>query len=461
MISRKYLQHGFGFLVLTVKTDEVDVWRQYCKETGREKDLIVVEPGGGQYFNFLEYESTVKSETSYAHNLLQLLKTVIEASEERSSGSSQDSFWENALELYILNIINLCLLAYDKVTVPLLYEIAQSAPKQRDQEQVTSGPQEQEEKKTETAYSRAMERSKRRLREMVTIWKSKQSPEFIASLTNEAYEALLADQMPEFRTLKMTHQFFSEGLYRISDKTRAIIDFCFASFLNRLLSDPIYTLFCSKPSTFTPESCLEGKIVVINLPVKIYDKVGQDAQTLVKYVFQRAWERRNLSDNERPLCLWSDEAHFFLTPFDTIFQTTARGSRIAVVYLSQNLPGFYANMGGDSRKSEYKVKNFMGTLTTKIFHANNCVDTNQWAAELIGSSYSEDVSRNVNMGNEFSVSKGTAYSLEQMVRPELFSRLKTGGPLNKNTVEAFIHCQGKTFRNGYNYKRIRFTQKNT
>lgn len=453
-LALKFLQQGYGGLVLTVKPDEAEVWRGYCRAAGRENDLLVIDRHKANRFNFLEYESTVRSDTSYAQNLLQLLKTVIEASEQRNKGKSDDAFWENALEIFLVNLIELCLMAYGKVTVQQLYDVAQSAPKMKE----PNDPQTAKDKE-ETAYQKAMRFTKKKLRGKVDAWRSGQHPLFFQDISKEEYEEALNDAIPEVRTMKIMHQFFHEGLYRIGDKTRSIIDFCLLGFLHRLLQDPIYSLFCDKQSTFTPESCLDGKIIVLNLPVKVYDKTGQDAQTLVKYCFQKAWERRNLEQNDRPLFLWADEAQFFLTPYDPVFQSTARSSRIATVYLTQNLPGFYTAMGaGDGRQAEHRVNAFLSTLSTKIFHCNNEADTNDWASSLIGEAYTEDVSSSINVGEKFNFSKGSAYSLERMVRPEAFSRLKTGGPLNNYLVEAYIHCQSKTFKNGCNHKKIQFSQ---
>lgn len=122
----KYLLKGYGGLVLTVKPDEKDEWIKYCKETGRENDLIVVEPNGKDYFNFLEYESTRTDGKNYSDNILQVLKTVINASEEKANGKNNDPFWENASDMLISNTIDLCLLAYGKVSMELLYNIARS-----------------------------------------------------------------------------------------------------------------------------------------------------------------------------------------------------------------------------------------------------------------------------------------------------------------------------------------------
>ncbi len=56
-LATKFLLNGYGGLVLCAKHDEKDLWVQYCKETGRLHDIIVLEPGGKYHFNFLEYES--------------------------------------------------------------------------------------------------------------------------------------------------------------------------------------------------------------------------------------------------------------------------------------------------------------------------------------------------------------------------------------------------------------------
>jgi hypothetical protein len=46
---------GFGFLVLTVKSDETQHWIEYAKKAGREKDLLVFNAKGGLSFEPLAY----------------------------------------------------------------------------------------------------------------------------------------------------------------------------------------------------------------------------------------------------------------------------------------------------------------------------------------------------------------------------------------------------------------------
>src|SRR6202012_4255126 len=111
------------------------------------------------------------------------------------------------------------------------------------------------------------------------------------------------------------------------------IDFSFSGFLFHLLRDPVYSLFCSHAATFTPEDCLYGKIILINLPVKTYHKIGRDSQIMFKYIWQRAMEKRQIDAAARPVFLWADEAQHFLHEHDAEYQATARSSRIATVYI--------------------------------------------------------------------------------------------------------------------------------
>lgn len=70
-------------------------------------------------------------------------------------------------------------------------------------------------------------------------------------------------------------------------------------------------LFCTT-TNITPEACWEeGKIIVVDLPIHEWGKVGLYAQVAMKYLFQQAISRRDLAKNPRPCFLWADESHFF------------------------------------------------------------------------------------------------------------------------------------------------------
>lgn len=462
MLASKYLSHDFGGLVLCAKTDEAALWKEYCRVNNRIDDLIVVEERGAHAFNFIEYESTSKNgENIITENLVQVLKTVIQASEEKSSGKTDDPFWENALDMLIFNVVDLCVLAYGKATIQNMYDIVMAAPKAPDEDSEFSSSNHSEQQEKNNAFTKAFELAEKNVKTQIDVWEKSLTGEnrTILQADEEAFDKALTEAVADARLLKGVDQFFIDTYRTIGEKTRSLILFSFSGFLFRLLREPIYSLFCQKASTFTPEDCLEGKIILLNFPVKKYHKVGQDIQVMFKYIWQRAMERRDISQNGRPVFLWSDEAQHFLHPYDAEYQATARSSRIATVYISQNLPSYHANMGG--MKSDSKVKNLLGNLSTKFFHSNADLETNRYASDLIGQEWMEDPSSSVSIGGTFSSTEGSSYKLNNLFRPEEFAFLKTGGPRNDFKVEGIVHSQSIVFPNGRNFDLVTFDQKYT
>ncbi len=474
-LALKYLRHRFGGLVLTAKHDEKELWQEYCLAAGRLQDLIIVEPGSKHHFNFLEYESaSAGSGKSLTLNIVQVLKTVIRAGRDNNAGRSEDGFWEGALDMLLSNTIDLCLLAYGSVTVERLYDIAQAAPKRKPPAPTGPKPpltpqQEAEQQKKQEAEERArkndpfriaLDLASKNVKAQLATWKADWLKDHPSGFKSSAdFIRAAQDALPDMRTMNFVFHFFTETYRNMAEKTRSIIDFNLIGFLYNLLREPVYSLFCRHTSTFLPEDCLHGKIILLNLPVKDYHKIGRDAQVLFKYIWQRAMERRRVAENGRPVFLWADEAQNFLHEHDAEYQATARSSRIATVYISQNLPNYFANMGG--KEGEYRVKSFLGTLGTKIFHANADVETNTYASQLIGQGYTPDRQTSATMAGEFSHTRSVSYKLEYILRPEQFVALKTGGPANKGLVEGVIHTQGKQLMPGMNHKQISFKQRFT
>ena len=451
MIAQKFLKNNFGGLVLTAKAEEKDLWIDYMQAASRSMDdLIIVEPNGDHSFDFLAYEATnSKHGVSITDNILQVLKTVIRSGEERQGGKSDDRFWESALDMLIFNSIDLCQLAFGSVSVEQLYNIIMTAPKKEDAKLEGKLPPANS---LLSAYGKVRDKIKIKsdeIKSSLTIQQKQQ-------LTPDLFDEMLAAQVPEYKLLMEVDQFFFETYKNLGEKTRSIIEFIFIGFLFRLRREPVRSLFCSNKITFTPEDSLEGKIILINLPVKQYHKVGRDCQIMFKYIWQRAMEKRDVKTNGRPVFLWADEAQNFLHEYDAEYQATARSSRIATVYLTQNLPNYHANMGGD--KSAYLVKSFLGTLATKIFHANADIETNIYASDLIGEMYTESIQTSKTISKEISTSESTSLVLEKVVRPENLASLMTGGPANGFIVEAYIHRQGSPFPGGNSFRKIKFNQ---
>jgi type IV secretory pathway TraG/TraD family ATPase VirD4 len=425
-LALKYLKAGFGGLVLTVKPDEVDLWREYCQLSGRSNDLVVIEPDGKHKFDFLLYDSIQNSGGKpITENIHQTLKTVINANENKSSGT-QDRFWDDALDMLLINLIDLCVMGFDRVTIDDLYKLAETLPNISDEE----SSEERQKQESESHYSKAIKAAARKKEEKII----------------------------DERLFKVVDDFFNSTYQSIGEKTRSTIEMSFLGVLFRMLREPIFTLFCSGEITIKPEECRQGKIIVINLPVKVYSKVGRDCQIMFKYIWQRAMERTLANnDQSRVVFLWADEAQNFIHEHDADFQATARSSQVATVYLTQNLPNYYANMGG--AKYRYKTQSFLGTLATKFFHANADTETNEYASKLIGKTDRVKKSQGFTDGiNNDSESINIQIERDELVRPEQFTRLDNGGVTNNKMVEAYAHFQGNVLGGQQSHTLLTFNQ---
>lgn len=430
LLANAFLRNGLGGIVLTAKSGtELNLWKKYCRDNNREDDLVIIGPNSDQAFNFLDYESNLRSDNAkgIAHNIADVLKTVIK-SDEQSGHESDKAFWDSTLQQLLVNAIDLCLLTQETLKLEDIYKVVQSAPK----------TQKQRDDKDWCLSSQCMG---------LMSYAGKQ--------LNKQSKTDHTDRLAS-RLFKI-EEFFLDSWLNLSEKTRSIVNTMFFGFTDRFLREPLYSLFC-KGTTLTPEDTIEGKIILIDLPYLTYERTGRDAQVMFKYIFQRAMQRRVIKPESMPTFLWSDEAHYFLHSHDVKFQSTIRDFRCATVYITQNLPNFYLHAGGgDMGKTRFRA--LAGNLSTKFFHANSDVETNEYSADLIGKYWGHVGNQGRSTGEKTSFSQGSSESLKYKVEPSEFTTLKTGSRTNNFIVQAIVHRQGRLFRNTQdNYSLIHLKQ---
>jgi len=423
-IARAFLDAGFGGLVLTAKPDERQQWEQYCAKAGRESDLVCFSADAALAFNFLDHElQYAGTGAGLTENLVRLFSTVLEVAERGAAGAGgreDEGYWRRACRQLMRNVIDLLVIARGRVSVPDLYRVVVSAP--------TSPEQLASEKWQKDSYCFAL------LREADSKSKSRQqSADFL----------MVADYLcMEFPNL--------------SEKTRSVVVSTFTSMVDVLARGLLKRLFCAN-TTVRPEIVQDGKILLVDLSVKTYAEVGQFAQVLWKHAFQRSIERRPVTDDARPVFLWADEAQYFVTAMDTQFATTCRASRVAIVFLTQNISNFEAALGGNE-KAKAETASLFGNLNTKLFHCQSDPVTNQWASNLIGRSLQHFANSNAsNNSQDWAAaslglclpgqeSAGFSEAYEFEVQHGDFSRLRTGGPEHSWEVDAVLFQNGAKFR---------------
>ncbi len=414
LFARSFLAAGFGGLVLTAKVDETDLWRRYAEETGRTDDLVIIGPDAANRFNFLDYEEHhPDADEGLTENIVRLFETVSSSIQNESSGVNLgDQFWKNEYRKLLRNAIELLRFGGRHITLDNIRNVIMSAPQSLDQE---TDPE----------------------------WQDK-------SLCHElmSYVKNLADTGSfggeEIHDSELTRAFWTEEFPIQHVKTRSTVISSFTGMCDMFQRGVMRRIF-GMDTTVTPEASLEGKIIVLDLPQKRFHETGVAAQVLFKYCWQRAVERRKIESDSRPVFLWMDESQLFVNKHDVSFQTTARSARVATVLLTQNLPNYYAALGGE-KAAKSLVDSLLGNLSTKVFHNNTCAITNQYAAELFAKDWMSVPSHGMSStDNKTTFSQNSSEHLEYTVLPREFTNLATGGPKNDFIVEGIVHQGGRIF----------------
>ncbi len=100
-VALSFLRAGFGGLVLTAKPDERALWESYCREAGREGDLLVFGPERALRFNFIDHELKRPGVgAGLTENIVNLLSTVLEVAERGAGGQGgreDEGYWRRAM----------------------------------------------------------------------------------------------------------------------------------------------------------------------------------------------------------------------------------------------------------------------------------------------------------------------------------------------------------------------------
>jgi hypothetical protein len=429
LLAESFLAQGWGGLVMTTKPDEHRMWETMCERTGRSGDLVLFGAGGESRFNFLDYELNQPGGAGATENLVNLFTAVTEVGDRSKGGERNegDQFWKRSYKQLLRNAIDALSMGVGKVSVPMLYEMITD---------IAQSPQEAESEQ----------------------WQRESS--LFAVL--EAAKARMQGEGAQ-HDFKLVARYWLRELPALAEKTRSIILSTFTGIVDCFNRGMMRTLF-STTTSVTPEDAQQGKVIVVNLPVKEWNELGQYAQVVWKFLFQRATERRRTT---RPVFLWADEASNFVTSYDALFQSTSRSSRCATVFLCQNLPLYYTALGGE-QVGKAAADALLGCMATKIFHANSDITTNNYAAEIIGRTlvrrHSVSMPHNRNLFlSDPELQPATGSVSEQMefkLLPSEFTTLKKGGTASNGIVEGVIFQNGRVFKaTGDNYLVTSFTQK--
>jgi hypothetical protein len=453
-----FMEKGYGGFVTCAKPDDRQFWEELAEKHGRTDDLIIMSEDSGLQYNFLQAEMIRSGkgggEVSNITNLLMIAQDLYQNFAAGSGGGGQEGdFWVKGLRRMINRMVSLIKLSGETMSMENLRNILLSAPTLEEVQayekliltirSIHSDPHQSEALERLRACNQQMERMEQ-----------KSYCIHLLNLANKKLDIHAPDFKKRKRSFNMVYTYFTKNYPKLSQKMQSTFNEFYLGIAEPFLDGILRDIFSEGISPEVhPRNLLEGKILIMDFSIKEYQLAGVLANGLMKYIIQQFMEQRKPKEEEdpRPTFIFIDESQLLMLPeSDSEHQTTARSSLVMTVYLTQSINNYYFTMGG--QHAESRAKSLLSNLALKIFHANSCFDTNEFAAQVIGKDYRSSHTINENGG---SLSKEFQYQ----VLPKEFSMLRTGGRRNDFRVEAIVNLTGRTWSNKENWLKVTFHQK--
>ena len=458
-IALSMLRTGFGMCILCAKPDEAGRWQKYIKDHVPERagDLILFNKHSDYKFDFLYYEMTRKGEG--AGDTLNMVNALMGLNEQnrihRSGGETKEErFWDNSLRRLISRSISLLRIAGEKVSISNMRKVVANCLQGQEHEIY-------EDLKSQVSTKENIDKKVREKYEsQLKAWINEN---YFLQLIEKVSQKKLDDPLDHEEAIMVIGYWIKE-FPRMSEKTTSTIVESFNGIIEPFLNRGILRTHFSDglSEELKPENIVsENKIVIIDFPLKEFGLAGIYAATIYKTTFQAAMERRDITKEEhpKPVGLWIDEYQSFCSPLtDSLFQTTARSSWVATLYITQSIQNLYYVMTGYMAAA--KAKSLLGNLNLKYFCSNSDAENNEWASNMIGKHWT--YAQTLRVERDRSLSKTKAEQLQFRITPDHFTTLKTGRKHNDFIVEAVVFKAGKLWgkrKDKDNYAVVDFDQK--
>lgn len=420
LIAEAFVRSGWGGLVLTAKPGDARAWIKRAKRCNRLHNILLVGPDHPARLNFLNYcMARPGAGAGLTANLISLFEEMLEVYGPNKSVGG-DPYWRQGRNELLSNTIDLIWIAKGTLSFEDISRTIDTAPKNPSQ-----------------IYDPA--------------WRAQS---FWAQLVERAADRLAEYGVPrDAHTLEVIYRFWAERFAPHDPEPRSSVISMVSALTDPLSRGILHELFLTG-TNIVPEFATEGTIIILDMPVLEYEKVGRFAQVLFKGLFQRMAERRtHTDDTARPMFLWADEAHFTVTSRDASFLTVARESKVSTVFVSQSVHNYHVALGGDGGSHD-QAKQLLGTFGLKIFHALNDPETARYAEELAGKSL--QIRRSGSKTYTLSSSPGGSSSsrsvtfgwnevLDFVTPARLYSLLRRGGP-SRGYTEAILTRSGEPWK---------------
>ncbi len=425
-IIRSFLRSQFGGIFFCVKPEAAGEYLEYIESEGRSADVVLFGPKYKQEFNFLTYEAGRAQGKAVVENIVQLLLQSAQVLSKKYGHGKGDDYFENAMKQILRNCLEVLLASEEEIRLDRVLEMVQNLPSNRN---------------------------------------DVQEPEKFLPL--QLLEQAEAKQIPErAQGLKLARGYFTNEWPALGDRTRSSVSTTLTGVLDCLLRYPLNDLF-GQGITVSPDNVLQGKIIIVDVPINENYDFGEIAAVLWKTAVQRAiLARPELRAKNpaaiRPVFLAGDECQYFVSSGDVLFATTCAAARGISVYATQSLELLFQKMGSDGN-AQSSVLALLGNLRNRFICNVDDPRTQTWVADTIGkiilrrktesesSTYQPGGGGGGNLfsaavgSHSFNRSSSEAEQVDYEMQPSTLARLKQGGHRYRKKVEAIITSAGTPF----------------
>jgi hypothetical protein len=413
-----------GGLVLCAKPEDLkDISRIFGKAK-RGKDLIVFDAKGKRRCNFFSQLKTPRDVVQFIMTMSEVMKRG-----DSKGGGDNSRFYEAQEERTIYNAVSALQAAKEPLTASNIHQFIMTA--------ATVSAQMMRREWQRTYHAHILQRS----------FNAKKNP----------IEAHDFDLCRDFWTREWP------GI--MDSKTRGNILAGVQRTLHTMNSGIVREM-CSGETNCSPQDVLNGKWIIVNFAPSAWGAAGQLISAGWKQLMELAVLARHANGDSPFVTIWCDEAHQFVTNYDSSFIAQCRSHMGCLVYLTQSVSSFYAAMKGEAGR--HFADALMANFSHAIIHASD-PETAKWASSKLGRKRlilyggNSSPAPNATAWDMLFGSNHASCSFSEHFEPVLQDQEwmvgRTGGPLNNYLADAILIRSGEPFANGDSYLKLVFTQK--
>lgn len=407
-----------GGIITCAKQDDIEKIEERIAFAGREEDVIYVDASGDKRIALLERARQLTPVgSSQALSIYETVKVFMQLNNGGNTGS-QDPFWENNIEQFIIASAILLICAGETVSFKKMLRILKTMP-----------------------------RSNADLDNKDFLSKS-----YCIQCFNKAESRI--DEHEE--NYDIATSYFLQEVILIESKTLSNIVSTIYSAIFPATVGLFADLLDDVETNFSTDLTFEGKIIVLNIPPSVYYTEGNRVLGTFYYLWMKDVMQRDLSVSNR--CVFSvvDECQLIVNDYMINFSSICRSQNCIVVYATQSLASIEVRLNRMNGKA--LVQQWMSNMGIKYMLCATEPSTIDFYRNIVGKDYEYKVGFNASMSTE-NHSSNAHEEYRDIIPEKEFRLLATGGERNGFVVEAIIVCAGRTFDEDETYLRVAFSQR--